>query len=423
MTPRQRKPWSKVIEESGISVRLYERAPGSLLYREVRIDGAKDRKSLGHRDRALAETQARELAKRLAEMALAGHTGRVTFGQMSALFLRERVPQLSAHRQLTVRGYLTLLEQHIQRDRAVEDLSQLDVDSYAHARRSGVIKSGRHRTPHTGVFDGTIRNELHFLLSMIAWAQAYRVGGRRLLTNNPLYGATIPRERNARRPIATEERYQQLLEVADRAEPTGRLRLVVTLARETGRRINAICKLSVRDVLLSRDQLLTALGAVGLPLEYADQWPHGAIRWSADFDKRGYESVAPISHAARRALEEYLGRYPRAGDVPLLPGRGKPDQAINKEIAGYWLTRAEKLAKLPKLARGGFHPFRRLWASERRHLPAQDVAAAGGWRSLQVMRDAYQHADGAGVFSVVQKASTQPSTAGKRARRSSGRRA
>lgn len=70
-------------------------------------------------------------------------------------------------------------------------------------------------------------------------------------------------------------------------------------------------------------------------------------------------------------------------------------------LAGYWLRRAETLAGLPKLERGAFHAFRRLWASERRHLPAQDVAAAGGWRSLQVMRSAYQHADAETVFSVV----------------------
>lgn len=42
MTPRQRKPWSKVIEESGISVRLFERESGSVLYREVRTDGGQD---------------------------------------------------------------------------------------------------------------------------------------------------------------------------------------------------------------------------------------------------------------------------------------------------------------------------------------------------------------------------------------------
>ena len=122
----------------------------------------------------------------------------------------------------------------------------------------------------------------------------------------------------------------------------------------------------------------------------------------------GYDSVAPLSKSARDELEAYLDRYPRAGDVPLFPGGDKPDQAINKEIAGYWLAKAEKAAKLPKLARGGFHPFRRLWASERRHLPAQDVAAAGGWRSLEVMRHAYQHADAAGMMSAVDAPRTAP---------------
>jgi len=120
-------------------------------------------------------------------------------------------------------------------------------------------------------------------------------------------------------------------------------------------------------------------------------------------NKKGFESVAPISESTRAALDAYLTRYPMTGDVPLIPGRGKTEQAINKEIASYWLTKAEKLANLPKLARGGFHPFRRLWASERRHLPAQDVAAAGGWRSLEVMRNAYQHADAQGVLSAVER--------------------
>jgi len=112
----------------------------------------------------------------------------------------------------------------------------------------------------------------------------------------------------------TDERYQKLLEKADIAEPTGRFRLVLVLARETGRRINAICKLSVRDILLSRPQL-TALGEVGLPLDWADQWRHGAIRWRGATDKMGYDLVAPLSAAARAALELYLDRYPRAGDA------------------------------------------------------------------------------------------------------------
>jgi hypothetical protein len=46
--------------------------------------------------------------------------------------------------------------------------------------------------------------------------------------------------------------------------------------------------------------------------------------------------------------------------------------------------------------------FRRLWASERHHLPAQDVALHGGWRSIQVMRDSYQQATDDAVLSAIE---------------------
>ena len=76
--------------------------------------------------------------------------------------------------------------------------------------------------------------------------------------------------------------------------------------------------------------------------------------------------------------------------------------------AGYWLTRAEKRAKLPKLERGGYHAYRRLWASERRHLPDVDVAKAGGWRDLATMKRSYQQPDPATVLRAIENA---PSTA------------
>jgi hypothetical protein len=65
------------------------------------------------------------------------------------------------------------------------------------------------------------------------------------------------------RPIATEDRYQKLLAVADAVEPLGRFRCVLALARECGRRINAIVNLRASDVLLSPEQMVTALAAIG----------------------------------------------------------------------------------------------------------------------------------------------------------------
>lgn len=399
---KPKKPWSKRVEVAGVAVYLYERASGSPIYRLVRTETGADRKSLGHTDRALAVEQARALAQRVSDLRYAGHRGAVTMGQLIALYERERVPILTAARQRNVRGMLRLLERHFTRAYVVDDLSQHALDGYVKARASGALTSPRHRTPRAGVGAGTVRNELHLLGTMTRWALTYKVSGRRLLASDPMTGLAVPTEKNAKRPVANEARYQALAKVADRAEPTGRFRCVLALARTTGRRIRAICELRASDVLLTREAMRRALAAYGMDLAHADHWPHGAIRWPSNTDKLGFEAISPISQAARDALDTYLRAHPSVGETPLFPGREDPSQPIKKEIAYYWLRRAEKFAKLEHLERGGYHTFRRAWASERRHLPAQDVAAAAGWRSLEVMRSAYMHADAETVFSVVE---------------------
>lgn len=402
---RKKKPWSKTIEESGVLVRIYERAAGGVLHRDVRQgDDSRDRKSLGHRDRELAESQARALLRRLVELRYAGQTSALTLGQLEILFMQHRGPLLTATRRRTVKSMLVLLLGHFGREYPVIDLSQHAVDAYAAARASGRLKSKRHRGKAEGVRAGTVRNELHLLRSMLVWAQGYRSQGRRLLSLDPLVGISLPVEKNMKRPIATEERYQALLTVAGAADSKGRFRTVLVLARHTGRRINAIVNLKTSDVLRSKDHMLGALGGAGMDLKFADAWPNGAIRWPATTDKLGFETLSPINRAAREELDRYLRENPRVGDAPLFSATEDPGQCVHKELARYWLNRAEKLAKLPRLERGGYHTFRRLWASERRHLPAQDVAAAGGWRSIEVMRSSYQQASAEMVQSVVENA-------------------
>jgi hypothetical protein len=125
----------------------------------------------------------------------------------------------------------------------------------------------------------------------------------------------------------------------------------------------------------------------------------------------GYETVTPLSALARAALDVYLARDPRAGDLPLFPELRWPNDCASRDIAEHWLRRAEKKAGLPGLARGGYHAFRRQFASERRHLPDTDVMAAAGWRSLAVMRRSYQHSDGEGVFNAVERPESRPNRA------------
>lgn len=91
------------------------------------------------------------------------------------------------------------------------------------------------------------------------------------------------------------------------------------------------------------------------------------------------------------------------GNAPLFPAP-KADDHIERRLVTSWLLRAEKRAKLPKLERGAFHPYRRLWAVERKHLPVQDVAEAAGWRDTRSLETLYQQADAATVLRVVENA-------------------
>lgn len=120
------------------------------------------------------------------------------------------------------------------------------------------------------------------------------------------------------------------------------------------------------------------VASTGQDESLADFMPHGAIYWRPDADKRSYEDVAPISAPARTALDAYLREHPRVGEAPLFPSERDPARSIDNIVAGRLLLKAEALAKLPKLERGRWHPYRRLFAVERKHEPDVDVARVAG---------------------------------------------
>src|SRR5688500_4504421 len=383
MTPRAPKPWTKTIDESGVAIRVYERESGSLLYREVRLDGRKDRKSLGHRDRALAEQQAHELARRLAELRLTGHTGAVTFGQLTRLYQQHRLAVLAEDRADRARECIRIFTAFLGDRFLAADFSQSHVDRFAAARRTGELGDPRRKPDARGVRDGTVRSDLVWLASLFNFGCGYRVNGRPLLSANPMRGLSLPRERNVRRPVASEDRYRRTLAKCDVADRSGRLACVLALARYTGRRISAICQLRASDVLLSPEAVTRALAALGQDPTLARHMPHGAVRWRAGARQaglrgrrahlepgaRGARALPARAAAARRRLALPAAPAPGAADdaagCPAAPGRGR---AARGAPGG----RARRVPQLPPTLR------RRAEASARRRRHARRRVARPG---------------------------------------------
>ena len=75
-------------------------------------------------------------------------------------------------------------------------------------------------------------------------------------------------------------------------------------------------------------------------------------------------------------------------------GLRKPTgRAVSRHVAAWWLRQAFRQGKLQKPEGSLWHSFRRAWATERKHLPPNDVAAAGGWLDTGTLQQCYQQCD------------------------------
>ena len=418
--PRKKKPnkrcWSKLIEECGISVRLYERENSSSVWYSVRAhDGRKIQKSLRIRDRNVAEVRAKEIAQGVARERVIGADIQrgITLGQLFAVYRRHQLPTLKPYRKRYAETYAGMFLAAWGPDLPVCDVDQSRVDTYVADRRSLAVlpppfqpnEAGRMRRggrKPTTPRDGTLDSDFRWLSSVFNWARKRKEGGTRLISENPLDDVRWPREQNVRRPVARHERFTATMQHVHRVDPEGRLGCILALARWTGRRESAICGLRASDVLLSEDRTLVALAEAGMDESMVVHMPHGAIRWSDAGDKMGLLFISPISGRAREAVDAYLSQSPRVGDVPLFPSPRNPAEPISRHAAATWLLRAERLAELPKLVGGTFHPYRRLWANERKGMSDIDVAHAAGWKDPRAMKLSYQKSDPATVLRVVE---------------------
>ena len=142
-------------------------------------------------------------------------------------------------------------------------------------------------------------------------------------------------------------------------------------------------------------QVLTGrrLGSVR-QLQWADfDFERDTVRWRAEADKKGKEWDIPLTPALREELKAFRVKLGGAFGGLLFPSPSDASTPIRRDVLDHWLRAAEIKAELPKLDGGLWHPYRRAWATNRKHLPTVDVAAAGGWSDVGTLLRCYQRPD------------------------------
>ena len=355
------------------------------------------RRSLKHNDRARAITYAREQVAKLEQGTAEILQGVVKLGQVIDLYLRYHSPRKGEREQEADKRRGAMWKRFLGDDTDPHTISLAAWERFIDLRLSGAI-DGRGRPVPTEdrrtVRTRSINQDLQWLGWMINWAVKWQTSpGKYLMRENPIRGYKVPTEKNPRRPVATEDRYQATRAKTDQVMMEvrwhGKLKTVrshlseiLDIIHGTGRRLSAVLQLQYGDLQLP-------------------DGPHGVIRWPADTDKTGRETVVPIGPDVRAAIDRVLRERPGIGQAYLFPAPGDPTKPMTRHLAAKWLQEAERLAGLEKLDGSLWHSYRRKWATERKHLPDADVAAAGGWENTNTLRLIYQQADQETMLRVV----------------------
>ena len=175
-------------------------------------------RSLGHRDKRKAIEQAEKMASRLREGAEAVFTGRLSLLRLFRLYRAHRSPRKGKGEQVEDERRIELFERFFGEEKNLHSISLHDFEAFAAARQSGTIEShGQlvaedYRKP---VRAGTAAADLAWLSGILSWGTKWKTHeGEYLLKDNPVRGYELPRERNPRRPVVTEDRYEKVLEAA-----------------------------------------------------------------------------------------------------------------------------------------------------------------------------------------------------------------
>ena len=157
-----------------------------------------------------------------------------------------------------------------------------------------------------------------------------------------------------------------------------RIELALVLAEPTGRRLGSIRQQRWEDFDFQRS----------------------AIRWRAEADKKWQEWLVAMPQTLSDVVRAFQRRL---GDVGgwVFAAEKDSSQPADRHWFDRWLPHAERIAGQPKLDGGLRQPYRRKWATERKHHSLKDVAAAGGWKDTETLLRCYQAPDSETLLAVM----------------------
>lgn len=388
--------WTLLLGEYGNSVRITQRKPGGMFVRTVHLqDGRKAQGSLHTSDREEARARAEAfywaligLGEGTTSTAVGPQPGAtaspgtpVTLGEIWVRYKKEGGYQdncETTRKDKDARAEILLAG--LGADTVAAYLTPKNVDDYRRKRRAGhhwteslVTKPVRARS---------VEADLQLLRAMLLWATQVRdrQTGAWLLDEYPLRGLKLPKEKNPRRVATTFERFLLTREACRRLAAAAykeqgrrkwlRVELAVVLAEATGRRIGAIAGLRWEDITL----------------EDSPVW----ITWREEFDKDATLRVIEVTDELARELAIFRWLLNAEGDEWLFPNQDGSREWSN-DLFDQGLRDAEKHAGLPPLRGALWHAYRRKWVTERKAAgwSLVDIAAVGGWKSVEVLEKCY----------------------------------
>jgi hypothetical protein len=335
-----------------------------------------------------AKEEALDRSKELLQARQSGEQDRLTWQQLFKWYRAHYQGIYKGTRQAAIdRGCLAVWEAVLPAHEAVEALEKHFLLDFIERRMRGEIQPpGRKLRPCGPRTPGI---DLEWLRRVVNLAMADEFA----VTKNPVGKVEIPRNPRPHQPTATWERFEALrphcTKVGSQDIFGGFMDLVVGL----GWRVTALTSLHVSDI----DRRAYAKA------------PHGRVLKREEFDKEGYRQYVPISAWLAPRIDELLAkrRALRIKSKWLFPQPTKPESPWPSSYARDRQEVAERSAGLEPLEGGDFHPWRRMWANLRKHMPLKDVAYAGCWDERTLLKY-YQQTDDDTLLAVMDGGQRDP---------------